>query len=57
MTDLEIQAKAALARDTLKAKGWWATNREEAIALVCSSGAVGMLVGIFAGYILRGPHL
>jgi F0F1-type ATP synthase assembly protein I len=56
MTDLEKQAEAALAKETLKAKAWWAANREEAIALIFTSLAVGILLGALIGYVLRGHH-
>jgi hypothetical protein len=56
VTDFEKQAEAALAKETLKAKSWWATNREEAIALICIALAVGLLLGTLVGYLLRGPH-
>jgi hypothetical protein len=56
LSDLEKKAQAALAAETLKAKGWWAENREEAIVLVCISLAVGLLIGTLLGYVIRGPH-
>lgn len=45
-----------LAADTQIAKTWWAANREEAIAIACTSAAVGMLLGMLIGYLMRGPH-
>jgi hypothetical protein len=60
MTDLEQQAKAAadaeLAKETAKAKSWFAANRDEAIALACTALAMGLLIGVLLGYVLRGPH-
>jgi hypothetical protein len=54
VTDIEKQAQASLDAETAKAKTWFAANREEAIVLVCISLAVGLLLGMLVGYIMRG---
>jgi hypothetical protein len=58
LSDLEKQAeadaKAELDKQTSKAKIWFAANREEAIVLVCTSLAVGLMLGMLIGYIMRG---
>lgn len=38
---------------TAKERAWFAANRDEAIALVCTSLAVGLVIGALIGHLIK----
>lgn len=53
LSEAEKKALADLARETKQAKTWWTANREEAIAIACTSLAVGLMLGALIGHAMR----